>query len=487
MLIHITWKDSVTVKPLDAWKAAYSQLELQLDRASFDTWLRPAVLLSAENGVFTIGVHNSLARDMLQHRMYRSIWRLLSDFTGQEVELRFEIHKPEPAKPDELNDTDAPMFRFLAMRERTPDLPETRQSDQPAFKSLYDYVQPPQRANLPESELNPRFTFERFMVQSNQVVYEAALAVAEHTGSLYNPFLIYGGVGLGKTHLLQAIAHVCQQKGLHTVYIPSEVFTNDLIGAIRDRSTAMFRDKYRSADVLLVDDVQFIGGKETTQEEFFHTFNALVNFNKQIVLASDRHPSEMKTLEDRLRSRFQGGLVADIQSPEFETRMAILKMWADERAVRLPLNVLEMVAQRVPKNVRELEGAFNQVVAQSKLGQRNMSLPSVESTLNRYNNPRERVALADILEVTAKNFGLIAADLRGKKRAARINKARQIAMYLCREMTEASLPQIGDAFGGRSHTTVLHGMNKIAEELEEDKVLEARILKIRKAIVTTSR
>lgn len=473
------------MKPQDAWNAAYHQLELQLDRASFDTWLRSAVLLGVEDGVYVIGVHNSYARDMLQHRLYRNVARILRDVTGTEVTIRFEVHKAGKTIPaDEPEPHDAPLLRFLAQKSRTPQLPETHEIPaQPS--SLYDLVQSPQRANLPETELNSRFTFERFMVnQSNRIVYEAALAVAEHTASLYNPYLIYGGVGLGKTHLVQAVAHACQQKGLRTVYIPSEVFTNDLIAAIRDRTTAMFRDKYRTADVLLVDDIQFISGKETTQEEFFHTFNALVNFNKQIVLASDRHPSELKTLEDRLRSRFEGGLVADIQPPEFETRIAILKMWADERKVRLPYNVLEMVAQRVPKNVRELEGAFNQVVAQSKLGQRDMSLPTVESTLNRYSNPRERISLEEIISVTAQNFGFIAADLRGKKRTARINKARQVAMYLCRELTEASLPQIGDVFGGRSHTTILHGIEKVIEELEHDTVLEARILKIRKAILS---
>jgi chromosomal replication initiator protein len=474
------------VKPQDAWNAAYHQLELQLDRASFDTWLRSAVLLSVEDGVYVIGVHNSYARDMLQHRLYRNVARILRDVTGQDVTIRFEVHKA--GKPtttaDEPEAHDAPLLRFLAQKSRTPQLPETSET-RPQQSSLYDLVQSPQRAGLPESELNPRFTFERFMVnQSNRIVYEAALSVAEHTASLYNPFLIYGGVGLGKTHLVQAIAHTCQQKGLRTVYIPSEVFTNDLIAAIRERTTAMFRDKYRTADVLLVDDIQFISGKETTQEEFFHTFNALVNFNKQIVLVSDRHPSEMRTLEDRLRSRFEGGLVADIQAPEFETRIAILKMWADERGVRLPYNVLEMVAQRVPKNVRELEGAFNQIVAQTKLGQRDTSLPSVESTLNRYHNPRERVSLEEIINVTAQNFGFIAADLRGKKRTARINTARQVAMYLCRELTEASLPQIGDFFGGRSHTTIMHGIDKIVSELEYDKVMESRILKIRKAILS---
>ena len=472
------------MKPQESWNAAYNQLELQLDRASFDTWLRPAQFLCVDDGVFVIGVENNYAQDMLQHRLYRNIRRVLSDVCGEATEIRFELHRTEERQEAVSGGKDdAPLFRFMAQQSRTPDLPETSETKQ-ANKTLFDSVQAPRQPDLPESELNPRYTFDRFIVnKSNQVVYEAALAVAEHTGNLYNPFLIYGGVGLGKTHVLQAIAHVCEQKGQRALYIPSEVFTNDLVAAIRNRTTAMFREKYRSVDVLLVDDIQFIGGKESTQEEFFHTFNALINFNKQIVLASDRHPSTMQTLEDRLRSRFQGGLVVDIQPPELETRLAILQMWAQERHVQVDYDVVQMVAQRSTRSVRDLEGAFNQILAQIRLGGAlRLSLPKAESTLQRFNQPRDRVTLDEIINVTALKFGFDSRELKGKKRTARLNKARQVAMYLCREMTECSLPQIGEAFGGRSHTTVLHGSSKIMEELEFDKVLEARILKIRKAI-----
>jgi chromosomal replication initiator protein len=498
------------VKPQDAWKAAYNQLELQLDRASFDTWLRKAVFLGVEDGTFVIGVHNSYARDMLQHRLYRNIRRVLSDVRGESTELEFKIHKKETrtspgalfgsdigtskkdSNPSGSGDDAPPLFKFLAQQEKTPDLPETSESGmqppaQPSTAaSLHGFVQRPQRPDLPESELNPRFNFKRFMVnKSNQVVYEAALAVAETPAAMYNPFLIYGGVGLGKTHLLQSIAHICQQKDLRTIYIPSEVFTNDLVSAIRNRTTAMFREKYRSADVLLVDDIQFISGKDTTQEEFFHTFNALVNFNKQIVLASDRHPREMQTLEARLRSRFQGGLVADIQPPEFETRVAILQMWAQERSADVSREVIHTVAERAPGNVRELAGMFNNILAQARLG-KTISVPKATQTVEAFGQPRERVTLEHIIEVTAKKQGFTARDLRGKRRTSRVNRARQIAMYLSREMTEYSLPQIGKIFGGRSHTTVLHGANKIAEAIEADKLLAARVLRIRRAIVDSS-
>jgi len=468
------------VTPQDAWNATYNQLELQLDRASFDTWLRQSVLLGVENGVFIVGVHNSYAQDMLQHRLYRNVKRVLSDVLGEKTELRFEVHKGQPVQSEQSKQETAPLFRFMQQQQSMPELPETSESQQATY-GFADRIA--SQYEMPDCDLNPRYTFDRFVVnKSNQVVYEAALAVAEYPATMYNPFFIHGGVGLGKTHLLQSIAHICQQRGLRTMYIPSEVFTNDLVSAIRSRTTAMFREKYRSVDVLLVDDIQFIGGKETTQEEFFHTFNALVNFNKQIVLASDRHPRELKTLEDRLRSRFQGGLVADISPPEFETRVAIMQMWAQERGVKLGHDVIDTVAARAPKNVRELEGVFNQIMAQTRFGNVDIPMPRVEHTLERFSQPRERVTVDVIIEETAAKFGFTPDELTGKRRTARINKARQIAMYICRELTEASLPQIGEAFGGRSHTTVLHGINKIEEELEDDRILEQRILKIRKKL-----
>jgi chromosomal replication initiator protein len=466
MLIERTF----TVSPQDAWNATYNQLELQLDRASFDTWLRSAVFLGVENGVYVVGVQNSYAQDMLQHRLYRNVRRVLSDVCGKTTEIRFDVVKAKQAQAN-YDESDAPLFRFMQQQQSLPTLPETN--------DVSFFGQPKQ----PDFELNPRYTFERFIVnKSNQVVYEAALAVAEYPSTLYNPFVIYGGVGLGKTHLLQSIAHVCRNRGMRTVYIPSEVFTNDLVNAIRNRTTAMFRDKYRSIDVLLVDDIQFIGGKDTTQEEFFHTFNALVNFNKQIVLASDRHPRELKTLEDRLRSRFQGGLVADIQAPEYETRVAIMKMWAQERGSNLRQDVIDTLALRAPNNVRELEGVFNQIIAQNRfVGE--MSLPKVEHTLERFSKPRDRISTNDIIRAVAESFGFEAEDIVSTKRTSRLNKARQVAMYLCREITEVSLQQIGEIFGGRSHTTVLHGINKTEEELETDRVLEQRILKLRKILM----
>ncbi len=450
------------VRPEEAWHIAYNQLEIQLDRASFDTWLRGAVFLGCENDTFRIGVANAYARDMLQHRLSRLVRRVLCDIWGPSAELQFEVHKPQAAPARD----DLPLLQWLAQQEAAAPTPAP----------LHRQVARPQRPDLPESELNPRYTFDRFISSaSSRLTYEAALAVAEHPATVYNPLLIYGGVGLGKTHLLQAIAHACQRRGLRVIYIPSEAFTNDLVDAIRGRTTAMFREKYRSVDVLLVDDIQFIAGKESTQEEFFHTFNALLTFNKQVALASDRHPSQLETLEDRLRSRFAGGLVMDLQPPEFETRVAILEMWARERSISLPRPVCQMIAERARANVRELEGIFNQVVATSQLTRRALNLETAQTLLEGYRRPRQHVTLARVLDVTARYHGVSVDELIGPRRTQKLTQARQIAMYLARELTLASLPQIGEAFGGRAHSTVLHSCNKVADELASDPTLRQGI------------
>lgn len=474
------------MNPQEAWNIAFTQLEIQLDRASFETWLRGAVYLGhkpalvpshadrADGGTFTIGAPNSYARDMLQHRLHREIRRVLSDVLGAPVELCFELVKAETAAPE---DDELPLFKLLSQSQRSETV------SQPA--PLHQQIIRPQRPDLPESELNPRFTFQRYVAnQANRVTLEAAMAVAEYPATLYNPFLIYGGVGLGKTHLLQAVAHECRAKGLRVIYIPSEGFTNDLVDAIRQRTTAMFREKYRSADVLLVDDIQFIAGKESTQEEFFHTFNTLNTYNKQVVLASDRHPSELTTLEDRLRSRFSGGLVMDLQPPEFETRVAILRMWAQERGVELPPHVTETIADRARANIRDMEGMFNQVVVTMQLSRRPATIEMTENAIAGYRRPRHHtLTLRRVLEVTAGYFRFGIEDLTGPRRTSRLNQARQVAMYLAREVTLASLPQIGDAFGGRAHSTVLHSCNKIADDLAHDDLLRRDVEAVQSELV----
>jgi chromosomal replication initiator protein len=472
------------VNPQEAWSIALTQLEIQLDRASFDTWLRGAVfrghkpaLVSnsgdrTDGGTFVIGAPNSYVRDMLQHRLYREIRRVLGDVLGVSVELCFELVKTEPGEPE---DEELPLFKLLSQRSETV--------TQPA--PLHQQIIRPQRPELPECELNPRLIFQRYIAnQTNRMTLEAAMAVAEYPATLYNPFLIYGGVGLGKTHLLQAVAHECRARGLCVIYIPSEVFTNDLVDAIRQRTTAMFREKYRSADVLLVDDIQFIAGKESTQEEFFHTFNTLNTYNKQVVLASDRHPSELATLEDRLRSRFSGGLVMDLQPPEFETRVAILRLWAQERGIELPPQVAETIADRVRANIRDMEGMFNQVVVTMQLTRRPATIKMAESAIAGYRRPRHHIlTLQRVLEITAQYYRVNVEDLTGPRRTSRLNQARQVAMYLAREVTLASLPQIGDVFGGRAHSTVLHACNKVAEDLARDDLVRRDVEAIQAGLV----
>lgn len=463
----------------DVWKIAYSQLELQFDRPTFETWLKGATLLRTEEEgrLYVVGVRNSMTRDMLQHRYYRNLRRVLSDASGaDDVEIRFEVHTAQAVPEVKAEEEEAPLFRLLAQQDPTT-----------ITEPLHRMVQRPRRETLPESELSPRFTFERFILtDSNRIAYEAAQAVAEAPGRNYNPLFVYGGVGLGKTHLLQSIAHACQRKGVNALYIPSEVFTNDLVVSIRNKTTAMFREKYRGVDVLVVDDVQFIAGKDTTQEEFFHTFNALTTFNKQVVIASDRHPRELSLLEDRLRSRFQGGLVVDVQPIAYEGRVALVEMWAEEKALKLDAEIVGLLANSEQANVRELEGLFNQVVAHAQLSRGAITADGVRRTISQFKQPRHSVASAsrrvtvdDVINTTARHFDIDIETITGKSRAKRVNTARQVAMYLAREMTGLSLPQIGGVLGGRRHTTIRHGANKIAESLAHDSGLRHSIEEIR--------
>ncbi|HEY7022174.1 MAG TPA: chromosomal replication initiator protein DnaA, partial [Ktedonobacterales bacterium] len=344
------------------------------------------------------------------------------------------------------------------------------------------YAQP---FSIPAPRLNARYTFSTFIVGSgNQLAHAASLAVAEAPGHAYNPLFLYGGVGLGKTHLLHAIGHTALENGMTVLYVSSETFTNEMINAIRYRTNEEFRAKYRSADVLLVDDIQFIAGKDSTEEEFFHTFNSLYESNKQIVMCSDRPPKAIVSLEERLRSRFEWGLIADIQPPELETRVAILRAKADLSQRMVPDDVIQYLASRVQSNIRELEGSLNRLLAFSQLQRMPLTIDTAKAALaNIATDARQRrVSIDDVLNAVSDYYRISLDDLRGKQRDKHIVVPRHVAMYLMRQETEASLLEIGQALGGRDHSTVLHGCEKIGKEVNENTALRKEVLAIRQQI-----
>lgn len=440
--------------PLEAWQATLGELQLQLAKSTFDAWLKDTTLVAAEDGVYTLGARNSYARDWLDNRMRGLVKRTLARIVGRQVDIRFIVD----AKPVES----------------------------PAPKDLIGY-DPADAAptgnngtNGHPCTLNSRYTFETFVVSSgNRVPYEISRAVSERPGVAYNPLFLYGDVGLGKTHLLHAIGIRAAQRGLKVLYVPSEQFTNDLVGSIRARATEDFRNKYRSVDVLLMDDVQFIAGKDSTQEEFFHTFNALHSANRQIVIACDRPPRAVLGLDERLRSRFEGGLVVEILPPDFAARMRILQTKCEARAWGIPTAVLELIAQTVETNVRELEGALNRVVAQWEALRQPPTVETTQAILKDMLPAGRRPSPETLLQAVADYFGIAPEDLLGPSRKQQIAVPRQIAMYLLCTETDLSLEQIGAFMGNRNHSTILHGRDKIRALIETDPTTRSHVQTLR--------
>jgi chromosomal replication initiator protein len=434
-----------------------------MPRAAFDTWVRDARLLAYEDGAFMIGVHNAYARDWLQDRLQATVQRVLAGITGRTVEVRFVVWQ-EPESEG------APGLEPAGGLRR----PEPGEAEIALSRST--------------SHLNARYVFQGFLVvPSKRLAYAAALAVAENPARAYNPLFLYGGVGLGKTHLLHAVGNLCAQAGSQVLYVSSEEFTNDLINAIRSHTTDAFRERYRQIDVLLIDDIQFIAGKESTQEEFFHTFNTLHGQDKQIVISSDRPPKALVTLEERLRSRFEWGLAADIQPPDLETRLAILRSKAERAGRNLPPEILELIARRVQSNIRELEGALTRVLALTDLSGVPLTRQLVETSLGEL-LPHSGALTADrILEAVARHFDVPLERLLGRERSAEVVLPRQVAMYLLRRETGASLPQIGDAVGGRDHTTVMYGVERIADRMETDDALRRQVMAVRETLYEEKR
>ena len=439
------------MKAEQAWQAALGQLQIDMPKASFDTWVRDAELVTYEDNVFIIGVPNAYARDWLESRLSSTVSRLLTGIMNRTVSPRFIVWQGEIETSE----------------------PEAALPEEPVVLPIQ--VKP--------VSLNTRYTFENFIVgTSNRLAHAASLAVAERPAQAYNPLFLYGGVGLGKTHLLHAIGNLCIRSGQQVLYVSSEEFTNDLINAIRTHTTQAFRDKYRRIDVLLIDDIQFIAGKESTQEEFFHTFNTLHGQDKQIVISSDRPPKALVTLEERLRSRFECGLAADIQPPDFETRMAILRSKAERAGRSIPPDILEIIARRVQSNIRELEGGLTRIVAFAELSGLPLNAQLVDTALADLLPRRSEVHAEDVVHHVANAFGISVERMLGRDRTHEIALPRQIAMYLLRQEANCSLPQIGDALGGRDHTTVMYACQKISDMLERDDRLRRQVIEIREQI-----
>ena len=439
------------MKAEHAWQAVLGQLQLEMSKASFDTWVSSAEFLNYDETTqcFEIGVKNAYARDWLDDRLSATIARLLTGMMGNPVSTNFKVWNANPNKAE-----DSPVAT--------------------------DQVQP----STPENAtINGRYRFDNFVVGSdNRLAHAASLAVAESPARAYNPLFLYGGVGLGKTHLLHAIGNACKPSGLNVLYVSSEEFTNDLIHAIRTHTTTAFREKYRQVDVLLIDDIQFIAGKESTQEEFFHTFNTLHGQNKQVVISSDRSPKSLSTLEERLRSRFEWGLIADVQPPDIETRLAILRAKAERAGRSISSEILEMIARKMQSNIRELEGALNRVLAFSDLSGIPLTLNLAQQALADFFPQGADLKPADVLEVVSRTFGISNERLLGRERTREVALPRQVAMYLLREEGGVSLPQIGEFIGGRDHTTVIYACEKVTDMMETDDRFRRQILQIREQL-----
>ncbi len=432
----------------EIWGEALSAIQSRVTRQSFDNWFRPLTLESIEESRVNIVLPNRFFKEWFEDHHLGLLKSVLEDlmFTKADVSLRVQDPERQPA-------IDA---RPEAMARR----PVRRYRNDSPF-------------------LNPKYTFENFVVgSSNQFVHAGCLAVGEQLSKAYNPLFIYGGVGLGKTHLLHAIGHLVLKRNnrVRLSYVSSEKFTNDLINAIRFDSTVEFRNRYRSLDLLLIDDIQFIAGKERTQEEFFHTFNELYDSAKQIVMSSDSLPREIPTLEERLSSRFEWGLIADIQPPDLETKAAILRKKAQAEGVRLPDEVSLFIAKNVQSNIRELEGSLVRLIAYASLTGREITLELAQETLRDLNAERAKViTLPAIQRAVAEFFQVKVDDLKSRERNQGVVLPRQIAMYLSRTMTSSSLPAIGEAFGGKDHTTVIHACDKVKRRLSEDDAFRRQI------------
>ncbi len=446
----------------EMWEGILLEMEGRLNRPSFETWVKIIKPVTLKDETLYLSVPNEFTKNWVETRYTGHLKEAVVKILDREYEIQFLLSPQSLPEEDVL------------------DLPPAADRNSRAGQAS-----PGKRA---AAWLNPKYTFESFVIgDSNRFAHAASLAVAEAPAKAYNPLFIYGGVGLGKTHLMHAIGHFCLENSYNTnvFYSSTETFTNEFINSIRDNRTVEFRNKYRSVDILLIDDIQFLAGKEQTQEEFFHTFNSLHESNRQVIISSDRPPKDIPTLEERLRSRFEWGLITDIQPPDYETRVAILRKKAHNDNLDIPNEVLLFVADQVNSNIRELEGAFIRVIAYASLSEKAFTADLAREALKDIIHSKEKdrmITVKLIQQVTADYFNISPADITGKKRTKSFSFPRQIAMYLCRQLTDESLPYIGEQFGGKDHTTILHGCKKIQRDIETDYNLKKAVENIQKMI-----
>jgi chromosomal replication initiator protein len=437
-----------------AWQATLGQLQIEMSKASFDTWVKSAELINYDEtqGIFYIGVQNAYACDWLESRLKSTMISKLTGMMARPVGIDFKVWS-------------APVVEY--------------EDQLPVTRSTTDLQDLPRI----DSKLNAKYRFDNFVVgTNNRLAHAACMAVAESPARAYNPLFLYGGVGLGKTHLLHAIGNTVRTAGLQVLYVSSEEFTNDLINAIRTKATTSFREKYRQVDVLLIDDIQFIAGKESTQEEFFHTFNTLHGQDKQIVMTSDRPPKAMNTLEERLRSRFEWGLTADVQAPDLETRLAILRSKAEKAGREVPSEILDLIARQIHSNIRELEGALNRVLAYADLSGSTLTMSLASLALTDLLPQRSDLTPRDVLNTVSKFYNIPSDRILGRDRTQEVAFPRQVAMYLMREQSGFSLPRIGEELGGRDHTTVMYACEKVADMIERDDQLRKQVMQIKELL-----